>query len=97
MNGNEDSLAAPPAPYVPAADARTAASLLLLRDGAQGLEVLMLRRAERDNDARSGAAVFPGGVLDRRDREAHTQVRGLDDATASARTRPDCRCGASTG
>ena len=48
--------------YTPAADARTAASLLLLRDADHGLEVLMLRRAERDTDARSGAAVFPGGV-----------------------------------
>ena len=70
--------------YTPAADARTAASLLLLRDGAQGLEVLMLRRAERDGDLRSGAAVFPGGVLDARDREAHAFAIGPDDASVSA-------------
>jgi glyoxylase-like metal-dependent hydrolase (beta-lactamase superfamily II)/8-oxo-dGTP pyrophosphatase MutT (NUDIX family) len=67
-------------------DARAAASLLLLRDGARGLEVLMLRRAERDgDDPRSGAAVFPGGVLDARDREAHAWVVGADDASTSAR------------
>jgi glyoxylase-like metal-dependent hydrolase (beta-lactamase superfamily II)/8-oxo-dGTP pyrophosphatase MutT (NUDIX family) len=73
--------------YRPAAGARTAASLLLLRDGQDGqgaLEVLMLRRAERDGDARSGAAVFPGGVLDSRDREAHAHCHGPSDAQASA-------------
>lgn len=71
------------------ADARAAASLILLRDGAdhggRGLEVLMLRRAERDGDQRSGACVFPGGVLDARDRLAHGHAVGLDDATLSAR------------
>ncbi len=66
-------------------DARRAASLILLRDGAAGLEVLMLRRAERAGDMRSGVAVFPGGVLDPRDREAHACVHGADDATMSAR------------
>ena len=71
--------------YTPAIGARTAASLLLLRDGEQGLEVLMLRRAERDADARSGAAVFPGGVLDARDREAHAFTLGLSDVAASAK------------
>ena len=71
-------------PYTPAVDARTAASLLLLRDGATGLEVLMLRRAERDGDLRSGAAVFPGGVLDGRDRQAHAFTLGPDDDAASA-------------
>ena len=73
--------------YAPPADARSAASLLLLRDGRDGhggLEVLMLRRAERDADARSGAAVFPGGVLDARDREAHASTIGPDDASVSA-------------
>ena len=67
------------------ADARRAASLILLRDGERGLEVLMLRRAERDGDMRSGVTVFPGGVLDPRDREAHGRVHGADDATLSAR------------
>jgi glyoxylase-like metal-dependent hydrolase (beta-lactamase superfamily II)/8-oxo-dGTP pyrophosphatase MutT (NUDIX family) len=71
--------------YAPPADARLAASLLLFRDSPDGLEVLMLRRAERDGDMRSGAAVFPGGVLDPRDREAHDCCLGDSDAAVSAR------------
>jgi glyoxylase-like metal-dependent hydrolase (beta-lactamase superfamily II)/8-oxo-dGTP pyrophosphatase MutT (NUDIX family) len=75
--------------YTPPADARKAASLLVLRDGEPGLEVLMLRRAEREGDMRSGAAVFPGGVLDPADRHAHPQCVGdghaTSDAAASAR------------
>ncbi|MBX3635993.1 MAG: MBL fold metallo-hydrolase [Rubrivivax sp.] len=71
--------------HVTPPDARLAASLLLLRDGAAGLEVLMLRRAEREGDLRSGAAVFPGGVLDARDRDAHPYCTGADDAALSAR------------
>jgi glyoxylase-like metal-dependent hydrolase (beta-lactamase superfamily II)/8-oxo-dGTP pyrophosphatase MutT (NUDIX family) len=70
--------------YQVATDARAAASLLLLRDGPGGLEVLMLRRAERDGDMRSGAVVFPGGVLDSRDRLAHAATLGFSDAEASA-------------
>jgi glyoxylase-like metal-dependent hydrolase (beta-lactamase superfamily II)/8-oxo-dGTP pyrophosphatase MutT (NUDIX family) len=66
-------------------DARAAASLLLVRDGDAGVEVLMLRRAERDGDMRSGAAVFPGGVLDARDRAAHTHCTDGDDAAWSER------------
>jgi len=54
-----------------------------VRDAAAGLEVLMLRRAER-GDRASGAWVFPGGVLDARDREWHGWCHGLDDAAASA-------------
>lgn len=34
---------------------RVAASLILLRDGADGMEVLLLRRAEKANDQNSGA------------------------------------------
>lgn len=67
------------------ADARRAASVLLLRDSAQGLEVLMLRRAERDGDLRSGAVVFPGGMLEAADAAAHAHCLGSDDATLSAR------------
>jgi len=66
-------------------DARKAASLIVLRDGAQGMELLMLRRAERAGDMRSAAIVFPGGVLDAADRHAHHFVVGPDDAAASAR------------
>ncbi|MCP5283711.1 MAG: MBL fold metallo-hydrolase [Burkholderiaceae bacterium] len=68
------------------ADARLAASLMLLRDAAEGgVEVLMLRRAERDGDLRSGACVFPGGVLEAGDRAAHAWCLGPGDAEASAR------------
>ncbi len=73
------------AAHVTPPDARRAASLLLLRDAAAGLEVLMLRRAEREGDLRSGAAVFPGGVLEARDRDAHAYCTGTDDAALSAR------------
>ena len=76
---------APPGHHQTPADARRAASVLFLRDGAPGLEVLMLRRAEREGDLRSGAAVFPGGVLDTRDREAHAHCHGADDKALSAR------------
>lgn len=76
-------------PWQVPADARPAASILFLReppDGSPGLEVLMLVRAERGGgDLRSGAAVFPGGVLDPRDRAAHAWCLGLDDAALGAR------------
>jgi glyoxylase-like metal-dependent hydrolase (beta-lactamase superfamily II)/8-oxo-dGTP pyrophosphatase MutT (NUDIX family) len=73
-------------PFDVFADARKASSVIVLRDlPAGGVEVLMLRRAEREGDMRSGVAVFPGGVLDARDRLAHPHVQGWDDAQASAR------------
>lgn len=74
--------------YTPAADARLAASVLLLRDSAEppgGVEVLMIVRAERAGDNRSGAAVFPGGMLDPGDRSSHHLCLGADDAQLSAR------------
>ncbi|HEY6133048.1 MAG TPA: MBL fold metallo-hydrolase [Rubrivivax sp.] len=73
------------------AGTRRAASVIVLRDrtDAEGFEVLMLRRAERDGDFRSGAAVFPGGALDVRDREAHRHGIGWDDAAASRRLAVD--------
>jgi len=80
--GNDPANAVQPA-YQTAAGARAAASLLLLRDGAEGLEVLMMVRPEREGDQRGGAAVFPGGVLDARDRAAHAHCLGRDDAQAS--------------
>ena len=78
-------MTAPGVHYQPAAGARAAASLLLVRDGSAGLEVLMIRRAERAGDQRSGAAVFPGGVLDARDAEAYAHCLGNDDAAWSQR------------
>jgi 8-oxo-dGTP pyrophosphatase MutT (NUDIX family) len=43
-----------------------AATLLLLRDGAGGLEVLMIRRPDSSSFA-AGALVFPGGAVHRED------------------------------
>ncbi|HEY4067552.1 MAG TPA: MBL fold metallo-hydrolase [Burkholderiaceae bacterium] len=76
--------AAPTTPPV-AATPRAAATLIVLRDAPRGLEVLMLRRAERPGDQNSGAAVFPGGLLDQSDGTHHALCDGLDDAAASAR------------
>jgi glyoxylase-like metal-dependent hydrolase (beta-lactamase superfamily II)/8-oxo-dGTP pyrophosphatase MutT (NUDIX family) len=73
-------------PPTPAAERppRPAATLVVVRDGAAGIEVLLSRRAER-GDHNSGAWVFPGGIVDAGDRDAHGCCSGLDDATASAR------------
>ena len=51
---------------------RPAATVLLLRDGPQGLEVLMTRRSMSASFA-PGAYVFPGGGVDAADAAAHTQ------------------------
>jgi 8-oxo-dGTP pyrophosphatase MutT (NUDIX family) len=51
----------------PHAMPRPAATLLLLRDGAEGLEVLMTVRHE-DAGFAGGALVFPGGKVDPADR-----------------------------
>jgi glyoxylase-like metal-dependent hydrolase (beta-lactamase superfamily II)/8-oxo-dGTP pyrophosphatase MutT (NUDIX family) len=69
----------------PPAKPRFSASVIVLRDSDRGLQVLMLRRAERIGDQHSGVAVFPGGMLDSHDRERHALCVGLDDASASAR------------
>lgn len=53
---------APVAPVVP----RLAASLILLRDGAEGLEVLMVERIGSASYA-AGKFVFPGGTVDAAD------------------------------
>ncbi|RRD56054.1 MBL fold metallo-hydrolase [Comamonadaceae bacterium OH2545_COT-014] len=69
-----------PAPLLPAA------TLLLLRDGAQGLEVLMTRRHPAARFA-PGAYVFPGGVIDAQDAAAHahaTRRAAQDDNTLTA-------------
>ena len=54
------------------ADLRFAATLLLLRDTASGIEVLMTRRAMTASFA-PGAYVFPGGVIDAADAQNHAQ------------------------
>ena len=47
---------------------RDAASVLMLRDGAQGLEIFMLQR-HSNSAVLGGAYVFPGGKLDAADAE----------------------------
>jgi len=65
---------------------RPAATLLLLRDGSLGPEALLLQRAHSAAFL-AGAHVFPGGALDKADREVRVlrRVAGITDAEASAR------------
>jgi len=57
-------------PPHPPAPLRDAATVLLLRDGPQGPEVLMTRRSDHASFA-PGAYVFPGGTLDAADARCH--------------------------
>ena len=76
---------APDAAPIAARPPRPAATLVVVRDGAAGgLEVLLSRRAERGDHA-SGAWVFPGGIVEAADAQAHGVCSGLDDAEASRR------------
>ena len=65
---------------------RDAATVLILRDGADGLEVFMLRR-NLNSDFVGGAYVFPGGAVDPEDRHANLEpvCEGRTDADASRR------------
>src|SRR6516225_2947366 len=69
----------------PTRPVRVAATLIVVRDGAAGMEVLMLRRAEKEADQNSGASVFPGGTVDANDRRLHVLCLGIDDPAASLR------------
>ena len=55
------------------APTRPAATVLLLRDGEQGLEVLMTRRSATASFA-PGAYVFPGGTIDEGDALTHAHA-----------------------
>lgn len=57
-------------PHREPAPARLAATVLLLRDGAEGLEVLMTRRSDAASFV-PGAYVFPGGGVDAADAQHH--------------------------
>lgn len=74
----------PPSPSAIPRPPRPAATIVVARDAPDGLEVLLSRRAER-GDHNSGAWVFPGGVVDPGDRDAHPSCAGIDDQVASAR------------
>src|SRR5690606_23097129 len=56
------------------APVRLASTILLLRDGAQGLEVFMVVR-HHQIDFASGALVFPGGSIDAADRDPRVRAR----------------------
>jgi 8-oxo-dGTP pyrophosphatase MutT (NUDIX family) len=64
---------------------RDAATVMLVRDGAGGVEVFMLRR-NLNSDFVGGAYVFPGGAVDEHDRHENLDpvCRGRSDAEASA-------------
>jgi recombination protein RecT len=78
-----------PAPLRPAAD------MLLLRDGAQGLEVLLTRRAESTQLA-AAAYVFPGGGVDIEDHKpliTHTEPAQAATALVARRAgQSDAQC-----
>jgi glyoxylase-like metal-dependent hydrolase (beta-lactamase superfamily II)/8-oxo-dGTP pyrophosphatase MutT (NUDIX family) len=65
---------------------RPAATLLLLRDGSLGPEAFLLQRTQNAAFL-AGAHVFPGGALDKADRDIRVlrRVAGITDAEASAR------------
>jgi len=65
---------------------RPAATLLLLRDGSLGPEAFLLQRTQNAAFL-AGAHVFPGGALDRADRDVRVlrRVAGVTDSEASAR------------
>lgn len=73
-----------PEPSSPARPPRSSSTVVVIRDGQDGLEVLLMCRAER-GDHNSSAWVFPGGLVDEADARAHAHCLGLDDAQASAR------------
>jgi glyoxylase-like metal-dependent hydrolase (beta-lactamase superfamily II)/8-oxo-dGTP pyrophosphatase MutT (NUDIX family) len=75
----------PPAPSPDARPPRASASLVVVRDAPDGIEVLLSRRAER-GDHTSGAWVFPGGIVDPGDALLPPACcSGVDDAEANAR------------
>ena len=76
----------PPKPDAEAKPIRPAASVVILRDGADGIEVFMLARNEGAGMAFSGAFVFPGGKVDAED--ASPQWERLAPATPPVPARP---------
>lgn len=59
---------------------RCAVNLLLRHDDEQGVEVLMMQRAEREGDPWSGQMGFPGGRMDEADPNIyHTAMREMHE------------------
>jgi 8-oxo-dGTP pyrophosphatase MutT (NUDIX family) len=67
----------PDVPPDPPATPRDAATVVLLRDGAQGFEAFLLRRVNQMAFA-GGMTVFPGGGVDKRDADAAIAWAGPD-------------------
>lgn len=68
-------------------EVRLAATVMLVRDGGQGLETFMLKRNPKSKFV-PGQFVFPGGAVDVKDQlidEVETVSSGLDDYQASDR------------
>lgn len=61
---------------------RDAATVVLLRDGADGLETFLLQR-NGETAFGPGFYVFPGGAVDEADADLEGYCDGLDDAEAS--------------
>ena len=64
-----------PDPLPPPVEPKDAATVMLLRDGASGLEVFLLRRVAQMAFA-GGMTVYPGGGVDRRDADASVAWAG---------------------
>jgi 8-oxo-dGTP pyrophosphatase MutT (NUDIX family) len=71
-------------PEPDAVPVRDASTVMLLRDGPEGIEVCMMQR-NLNSDFVGGAYVFPGGAVDPQDGERATLevCAGRDDASAS--------------
>src|SRR4051812_21363847 len=63
---------------------RAAATVVLLRDGSDGVEAYLLRRRTTMAFA-AGMYVFPGGAVDRRDADRATAWSGPDPAAWATR------------
>ena len=65
-----------------APDARPAAVALVLLEGPQGLELILIKRAERGDDPWSGQIALPGGRYEGGDRDLEaTAVRETSEET----------------
>ena len=69
----------PSQPVIPALASRAAVALIL-RDGADGIELLFIRRAEHPRDPWSGQMAFPGGRAEPGDKDLHaTAIRETEE------------------
>ena len=71
-------------PPRPAVEPRSAATLVIARDGPQGMEILLARRS-RELRFMGGAMVFPGGALEAEDLDAAAEGMGVDLAALASR------------